>query len=269
MKRIDKIKTVVVVSLILLAVSTAIISVDAHMPGAKPLPEYELAPISIYDGDTLLEISIEDVGKYHGAICGCGACAFRASQLGISEIWGEEIPTRDDIQIISRLATLGSKDCFRYITGTGAGIETKTEGEYKVILPDGTEVMDLSQSNLKKISTDNTRDNFRFDICRKSTGDCYEVAVKEEVFPEGYFELRKKVKFSVPAEATAAEKKTFKSKWADTRDKFLLQPDQELFEGVKKPAPASAPAPKEPGFEVVFTIAGILAVAYMVHRRNR
>ena len=56
MKRIDKIKTVVVVSLILLAVSTAVISVDAHMPGAKPLPEYELAPISIYDGDTLLEI---------------------------------------------------------------------------------------------------------------------------------------------------------------------------------------------------------------------
>jgi PGF-CTERM protein len=90
--------------------------------------------------------------------------------------------------------------------------------------------------------------------------------VKEEVFPEGYFELRKKVKFSVPAEATAAEKKTFKSKWADTRDKFLLQTDQELFVGVKKPA--SAPAPKEPGFEVAFTIAGILAVACMVLRRN-
>ena len=265
MKKVEGIKTVVVVWLVLLALSTAVISVDAHMPGAKPLPEYELAPISVYDGDALVEISIEDVGEYHGAICGCGACAFRASQLGISEIWGEEIPARDDIKIISRLATLGSKDCFRYITGTGAGIETKTEGEYKVILPDGTEVMDLSQSNLKKISKGNSRDNFRFDICRKSTGDCYEVAVKEGVFPAGYFELRKKVKFSVPAEATAAEKKTFKSEWADVRDKFLLQPDQELFEGVKKPASA----PKEPGFEVVFAIASVLAVAYMVLRRNK
>jgi len=267
MKKIDKIKTVVVVSLILLAVSMAAISVDAHMPGAKPLPEYDIAPISVYDGDTLVEISVEDVGKYHGAICGCGACAFRASQLGISEIWGEERPARDDIKIISRLPTLGSKDCFRYITGTGAGIETKTEGEYKIILPDGIEVTDMSRKNLKKMSKGNSRDNFRFDICRNSTGDCYEVAVKEGVFPEGYFELRKKVKFSVPAEATAAEKKTFKSEWADVRDKFLLQPDQELFVGVKKPASA----PKEPGFEAVFAIAGILAVAcaYVVLRRNR
>jgi hypothetical protein len=74
----------------------------------------------------------------------------------------------------------------------------------KIILPDGTEVADMSKPNLKKISKGNSRDNFRFDICRKSTGDCYEVAVKEGVFLEGYFELRKKVKFSVPAEATAA-----------------------------------------------------------------
>ena len=263
MKRIDKIKTVVVVSLILLAVSTAVISVDAHMPGAKPLPKYDLAPISIYDGDTLVEISVEDVREYHGDICVCGACAFRATQLGISEIWGDERPARDDIRIISRLPTPGSRDCFRYITGTGPGIETKTKGEYKIILPDGTEVTDMSKPNLKKISKGNSRDNFRFDICRKSTGDCYEVAVKEGVFPDDFFVLREKVKFSVPAEATAAEKKTFKSKWADTRDKFLLQPDQELFEGVKKPAP------KEPGFEAVFAIAGILAVAYLVLRRKK
>ena len=265
MKRIDKIKTVVVVSFVLLAVSTAVISVDAHMPGAKPLPEYDLAPISVYDGDTLVNISIEDIGEYHGEICVCGACAFRATQLGISEIWGEEIPARDDIKIISRLPTQGSRDCFLYITGTGPGIETKTKGEYKIILPDGTEVADMSKPNLKKVSKDNTRDNFRFDICRKSTGDCYEVAVKEGVFPDDFFVLRKRVKCGVPAEATAAEKKTFKSQWADTRDKFLLQPDQELFVGVKKPAPA----PKEPGFEAVFAIAGILAVAYLVLRRKK
>jgi len=265
MRRTDKIKTVVVVSLILLTVSMAAISVDAHMPGAKPLPEYDLAPIPVYDGDTLVEISVEDVGEYHGDICVCAACAFRATQLGISEIWGEEIPARDDIRIISRLPTPGSRDCFLYITGTGPGIETKTKGEYKIILPDGTEVTDMSKPNLKKISKDNGLDNCRFDICRKSTGDCYEVAVKEGVFPEGYFELRKKVKFSIPAEATAAEKKTFKSEWADTRDKFLLQPDQELFEGVEKPASA----PKEPGFGAAFAIAGILAVAYTVLRRKR
>ncbi len=34
-------------------------------------------------------------------------------------------------------------------------------------------------------------------------------------------------------------------------------------------AAAPTPAPKAPGFEAVFAIAGILAVAYMVFRRNR
>lgn len=97
------------------------------MPGAKPLPEYDLASISVYDGDTLVEISIEDVGEYHGGICVCGGCAFRATQLGISEIWGDEIPARADLRIISKLPTPGSRDCFQYVTGTGSGIETKTK----------------------------------------------------------------------------------------------------------------------------------------------
>jgi len=36
------------------------------------------------------------------------------------------------------------------------------------------------------------------------------------------------------------------------------------------PTPAAAtPTPKGPGFEAIFAIAGILAVAYMVLRRNR
>jgi len=59
MRRIDGIKTVVVMSLVLLALSTTVISVDAHMPGATAPPEFELEHISIYDGDTLLEITID------------------------------------------------------------------------------------------------------------------------------------------------------------------------------------------------------------------
>ena len=37
--------------------------------------------------------------------------------------------------------------CFQYVTGTGPKIETKTKGEYKIILPDGTEVMNMSKKN--------------------------------------------------------------------------------------------------------------------------
>ncbi|MBA7530889.1 hypothetical protein ES705_23100 [subsurface metagenome] len=233
--KVQKSKAVAIVLMSLLALSTTVISVDAHMPGAKAPPEFELEPISIYDGDTLLEITIDDITEYHGGICVCGGCAFRASQLGISEIWGGEIPARDDIRIVSRLPTPGSRDCFQYVTGTGPGMETKTRGEYEIILPDGTEITNMSNKNLKEVSKGNTPDNFRFDVCRKSTGECFAVVVKEGVFPGDFFELREKVKFGIPETATSEEKALFKSGWEDTREKFLTSPDYELFEGVEEP----------------------------------
>ncbi|MBE0516859.1 MAG: PGF-CTERM sorting domain-containing protein [Methanophagales archaeon] len=35
------------------------------------------------------------------------------------------------------------------------------------------------------------------------------------------------------------------------------------------PSPTATPTPKQPGFEAVFAIAGLLAVAYIVLRRRR
>ena len=261
-------KAVAIVALVLMALSTAVISVDAHMPGAKPLPEFELVPISVYDGDTLIEISIDDIGEYHGGICICGGCAFRATQLGISEIWGEERPARDDIKIVSRLPTPGSRDCFQYVTGTGQGIETKTKGEYKIILPDGTEITNMSKKNLKKTSKGNTLDNFRFDICRKSTGECFEIAVKEGVFPDDYFELRKKVKYSIPENATSEEKALFKSEWGEVRDKFLTNPDWELFEGVEEPEEEE---PDVVGGAIFFSILviGLISLLALMYSRKK
>ncbi|NAS89439.1 hypothetical protein C4E24_06865 [ANME-1 cluster archaeon AG-394-G21] len=261
-------KAVAIVALVLLAVSSAVISVDAHMPGAKPLPEFELEPISIYDGDTLIDISLDDIGDYHGEICVCGGCAFRATQLGISKILGDEIPARDDIKIVSRLPTPGSRDCFQYITGTGPGIETKTKGEYKVILPDGTAVVNLSNKDLKKASNDNTLDNFRFEVCRKSTGECFEVVLKLGVFSEDYFELRKKVKFGIPENATSEEKALFKSEWEDTRDKFLTSPDWELFEDVEEPEEEEPDVVGGATFLLILVIGLILLVA-LVHSRKK
>ncbi|RLE49487.1 MAG: hypothetical protein DRJ31_04765 [Candidatus Methanomethylicota archaeon] len=239
-----KSSAVVIALMFLLALSAAAVSVDAHVPDTRPPPKFELKPIVVSDAGTEVEITIYDVANYHASrvnkkpqICVCLACAFRATQLGISKIWGEEIPARDDLIIISRLPTPGSRDCFQYVTGTGPNIETKTKGEFKIVLPDGTEVTDMSNKNLKKLSKDITLDNFKFTICRKSTGECFEVVVKEGVFPEDFFELRKKVKFGVPEEATSEEIALFKSKWADVRDKFLTLPDWELFEGVEAPFP--------------------------------
>ena len=85
------------------------------------------------------------------------------------------------------------------------------------------------------MSKNNTLDNFKFNISRKSTGEYFEVTIKEGVFPDDFFELRKKVKFSIPETPTDEDKSQFKSEWEDTRDKFLTQPDWELFEGVEEP----------------------------------
>jgi len=51
-----------------------------------------------------------------------------------------------------------------------------------------------------------------------------------------------------------------------------LEELEDALAELEEPTPAAAaptPAPKEPGFEAAFAIAGILAVAYMVLRRNR
>jgi len=59
------------------------------------------------------------------------------------------------------------------------------------------------------------------------------VQVKEGVIPEGFFELRKKVK--VEKTATPEEIDEFRAQWEAVRDAFLTQPDWVLFEGVEEP----------------------------------
>lgn len=264
------IKAVVIVLFGLFIASTIPLLVEAHMPGAKPPPEFELEPIVINDGGTEIEITIDDIGDYHNerakdmkrqmlkkqgktdeeinAIieeefagvdgkCPCTSCAFRVALLGISKIWGDEIPKRDDIKIISNLSTPGSCQCFQYITGTGHKIEPtpKTKGEFHIILPNGTEITNKSIKNLKKNGVNTNIDNWKFNISRKSTGEYFIVDVKDDVFPDDFFELRRKVKYGTPEAATEEEVDRFRSEWEEVRNAFLTKPDWELFEGIEEP----------------------------------
>jgi len=155
----------------------------------------KLSPILIYDEDNLLEITIEDAGKYHGDICLCLTIAFRATKFAISKLWKDEIPKRGDFKIISALPTPGSKDAFEFITRT----VTRKKGEdFKLKLP--------KESDIKNIS----KDNFSFTFIRKSTNEQIKIWVREEVFPKRYFELMKKVKFNIPISATPDEERRFK-----------------------------------------------------------
>jgi hypothetical protein len=266
--------------------------VEAHMPGANPPPEFELEPIVISDGGIEIEITIEDVGNYHNetmkefktkmlkekgkteeevaktiekefagatGICPCSSCAFRAASLGISRVWGDEIPERSDIKIISARPSPGAIQCLQYITGTGPKVPNVTnKGELHLILPDGTQVIDLSPPSLNKnMKKAMTIENWNFIIIRKSTGEQFEVQAVEDIFPEGFGELRAKVK--VEGTATPAETAEFRAMWEEVRDAFLTQPDWELFEGVEEPEePVPVGAIVFSGALVVFVVTGFI-----------
>jgi len=270
--KIFGIKAVAIVLFSLFIASTMSLSIEGHMPGARPPPKFELESIVIDDGGTVIEITIDDVGNYHNdrvkdmkrkmlkkqhpdwtdeeinnkieeefagadGKCPCTSCAFRAVLLGISMIWGDEIPKRDDIKIISYLPTPGSCHCFQYITGTGPKIDPvpKTKGEFHIILPNGTEITNKNMENLRKYGVNINIDNWKFIIYRKSTGEYFIVDVKDDLFPDDFFELRRKVKYGIPAAATEEEVDRFRSEWEEVRNAFLTKPDWELFEGIEAP----------------------------------
>jgi formylmethanofuran dehydrogenase subunit E len=176
----------------------------------------KLSPILIYDEDNLLEITMEEVGKYHGDICVCLTIAFRATQLAISQLWKGEIPRRGDFEIISALPTQGSRDAFEFITRV---ITRKKGTDFDLKLPEGTD-----RKNMAK-------ENFTFSFIRKSSNEQIKVRVKEAVFPEGYFELRNKVKFNIPIPATPDEERTFKQVKQKLRDSLLyFWPANKIFD---------------------------------------
>ena len=275
MRTIKNRKGIIGIAALTLALVTSLVMpltttpVEAHMPGAKPPPEFELEPIVISDGGVEIEIAIEDVGSYHNetmkefkakmlkkkgktdeeiakiiekefagvtGTCPCTSFAFRAALSGISEIWGDEIPERSDIKIITRRPTPGATQCLQYITGTGPKVPSVTnKGELEMILADETEVTDLSIPSLKKHMKGMGIETWNIIIIRKPTGEQFEVQAVEDIFHEGFSELRDKV--NVEGTATPEEIDEFRAMWGEVRDVFLTLPDWELFEGVSEPFP--------------------------------
>ena len=172
----------------------------------------ELSPIRIYDEEDLLEISIEDVGKYHGDVCLCLTLAFRATQLVISQLWQDEIPKRGDFKIISACPTPGSRDCFEFITRV---ITRGKSNDFKLELPTGTDIENMRS------------DNFTFIFIRKSTSDSIRIQTREVLFPDGFFELRNIVKYGKTA--TRQEEESFWSIKQELKHKFMTLPAEKIF----------------------------------------
>lgn len=260
MKLVGKALVAVLVLFGLFAVVAVITGVEAPEE-----VEFELENIVIEDNGGKVVISLDDVGEYvmeeiEGEIGGIPQAdhmemfysgAFRAALLGISEVWENEVPSRDDIRIVSSLPEPGSALCFQYITGTAPSMKDPwvEEGEFEIV-----DVENLSIGHLHELSEDISAGDWVFVISSISSGENYKVTVKEDMFLEELFELRKKVVFDQTA--SDREKDEFRLGWTGARDAFQeAEEDYELFEGLEEPPPSSS--------VVVILIAIIVAISVL------
>ena len=201
------------ISILWILIAAAFLSLCSEVAIAKS-PEF--SPIIIYDEDNLLELTLEDAGKYHGDICPCVVVAFRAIKLAISELWGNEIPRRDDFKIISSLPTDGSEDTFEFVT------RVKRRKDFSYDLPEETNRLRTSAQN------------YSFVIIRKSNGRQIKIRVKEEIFQkinDNFFDLKTKRKLK---KATAEEEKIFDMERLKLKEYFINLPVDKLFEVVEE-----------------------------------
>jgi len=168
--------------------------------------EFTDLTLRIY-GETgeLLDISLDDVGAAHGHICPCVAAAFKTSQTAFLAWNG--VPARGDLEIVSAHPSDGHTETFEYILNSSDDVTVE--------LPEGTDIVNL------------TAENYNYRFIEKSTGDMVVVSVKDGLFPDGFFELRKRCKAKV---ATPDEKSAFKLAKGELKEKILYLPAEEVFE---------------------------------------
>jgi sirohydrochlorin ferrochelatase len=153
----------------------------------------------------LLDISLDDVGAAHGHICPCVAAAFKASQTAFLA-W-DGIPARGDLAIVSAHPSDGHTETFEYILNSSDDVTVE--------LPEGTDSVNL------------TVENYNYKFIEKSTGEMVVVSVKDGLFHDGFFDLRKRCKTGV---ATPDEKSAFKLAKGELKEKILYLPAEDVFE---------------------------------------
>jgi hypothetical protein len=72
-----------------------------------------------------------------------------------------------------------------------------------------------------------TAENYNYKFIERSSGDMVVVSVKDGLFPDGFFEMRKRCKTGV---ATPDEKSAFKLAKGELKERILYQPAEEVFE---------------------------------------
>jgi sirohydrochlorin ferrochelatase len=142
----------------------------------------------------LMDVALEEGGK----ICICAGLAFRAMQEAISVLNPDTIPEKDRFMVVGPKSH-GTEEVFALLLG---------EGHYSL--------EDREHNDLY----------YRYQVVDRQTGRVVSIQVRPEVFPEGFFELKQKIKDGT---ATAEEKQAFKSLRAQVVEKVCWQDCGKLF----------------------------------------
>jgi sirohydrochlorin ferrochelatase/formylmethanofuran dehydrogenase subunit E len=190
--------------------------------------------LQIYDEGENPDISLDDVAEAHGHVCPCVAAAFKASQTAF-KAW-DKIPARANLEIVSAHPSDGHTETFEYILNSSEDVTVK--------LPDGTDTLNL------------TEENYCYSFIEKSTGDMVVVSVKDDIFPDGFFEMRMKCKTNV---STPDEKSAFKLAKNEIKEKILYLPAEEVFkvEYIKGGSSTELTAEIIPAISMTVTTTGV------------
>ena len=175
--------------------------------------------IRMYDKQgKLLRLAAQQVAnEAHGHICVCSAIGFRVTQIAISQLWGQELPTKGQLEVTYHHPGRGHKDVFKYLLGP-ENVTYKKAGDPRHLT--------LAQ-------------HYTYVFVRKDTGATWKTQMKEGVIPKGFFDLRYKVKGFLKGwhkkKPTKAKKVAFKIRFNKSINNILGMEPSDIFEAVSKP----------------------------------
>ncbi|ACV63463.1 S-layer domain protein [Desulfofarcimen acetoxidans DSM 771] len=161
---------------------------DVVLPPLEIKKEGDLSPVNYTD------VALEEDGKF----CVCGSFAFRAMQAALAELWPGEIPEQDRIYVQGPYSD-GVEAALERITGSG------------------------------HFSLEDREQNtgfYNFKVTDKLNRKAVNITVKPEVYPENFFELKKKVKEGT---AISEEKQEFQAKRVQLVEKLRWDSLEQLF----------------------------------------
>jgi len=158
-----------------------------------------IGPLNVIKNGDLESIGYSDVAvEEGGTICICGSFAFQVMKAAIAELWPGENPDQDAIMV---------------------------EGPYS----DGVEWAlknIVGEDNFSLEQREQSADFYDFKVTDRESGKTVKVTVNREVYPENFFELKRKVKAGT---ATAEEKQTFQAKRAELAQTVRWDSSDSLF----------------------------------------